>query len=157
MSNPEITFKDHAYFEVFTSFSLKHKKTLDHMHTKHGDHRFEAAFIDTYNKVRLQDDGDLIYEKIQNKFIYRMTDRLKDYSIESVINKLSSLIVYAADKFGGQYTGKIKDMLHDYHVELVRKGYGERKMLKELQKVQDSIDMTESFKEWSGKPESLAA
>lgn len=155
MSNPEITFKDHVFFEVFTSFSIKHKKTLEHMRTKHGPHRFEAAFIDTYNKVCIQDDGDLYYEKIQKKFIYRMTDRLKDYSIKNVNEKLTSLIVYAADKFGGQYTNEIKDLLHSYHVDLVHKGYGERKMLKELKKVQDIIDITEAFKVWSTKPKSV--
>ena len=153
----KITFTDYIYQKAFVAFNHQYGKTFTNIYKNYGPHRFTAAFEDTYEKVCLIDDGDLYDGLIQKKFVYRFRDRLKDYGIKCVVNRLSSLTIYAANKFGGQYTDQINDLLQKYHVELVRKGYGERKILKELQKVQDSIDTTESFEEWSGNPILLAA
>ena len=151
----KITFTDYIYQKAFIAFNHQYGKTFTNIYKNYGPHRFTAAFEDTYEKVCLKDDGDLCEGLIQKKFVYRFRDRLKDYGIKCVVNRLSSLTIYAANKFGGQYTNEIKDLLHSYHVDLVHKGYGERKMLKELQKVQDIIDITESFKVWSTKPKSV--
>ena len=143
-----ISFEDHAYFDAITSLNTEHKKSLTNMSIKFGSHRFEAAFFDTYEKVRIEDDGDLSDHRIQNKFVRCLRDRLKDYSIKNVKDKLTTLTVYAANKFGGQYTDQINDLLQKYHVLIVRKGYGERKMMKELQKIESIIDIVDSFDIW---------
>ena len=122
---------------------------------KYGNRRFDAAFVDTYEKVCLKDGGDLSDETIQNKFINRLRERFKNYSVKRVVDKLASLTIEAANKYGGQYTNDINDLLQCFHIELVRKGYGERKMIKELQKVQDIIDINESFNVWSTKLKSV--
>lgn len=144
----KISFVNHVYLEVLTSFSVKHQKTLTNMYIKNGMHRFRAAFVDTYKLICLKEDGDISDEKIQNRFIYKLREKLKEYTIESVIDRIASLTVYAANKFGGQYTNEINDLLQEYHVELVRKGYSKRKILSDFKKIEDKISITDSYDEW---------
>ena len=118
------------------------------MFIKYGNRRFDAAFVDTYEKVCLKDGGDLSDETIQNKFINRLRERLKNYSVKRVVDKLASLTIEAANKYGGQYTNDINDLLQCFHVELVRKGYGERKMINEFKKIEDKVVSANSYDEW---------
>lgn len=147
----KISFADHVYFEVLTSFSTKHNKTLTNMSVKHGPHRFGAAFEDTYDLVCLKDGGDLSEEIIQNKFVYRLRLRLKDYKVEKAIDEMASLTKYAANKLGGQYTNKINDLLQSVYVKFVRNNFGVRKMLAEFRKIKTIIDASESFERLEDK------
>ena len=152
----KISFVDHVYLEALISLNAKYEKTLTNMSVKHGPHRFGAAFIDTYEKVCLKDDGDLSEEIIQKKFMYRLRLRLNDYTIEKVLDEVTFLTKYAADKLGGQYTNKINDLLQSIYVKFIRKNFGSRKMVAELKKIKTIIDVVESFDRLENQLELLA-
>lgn len=157
MAEIKIKFEDHVYYEAMVKLGFKYANSFANMYKKHGKHRFEAAFIDTYVKVRLQDDGDLDEEIIQTKFITKLRERLKDYSNPKVLSALSSVAIHAADTFGGKYTDNINELLQCILVTFVRNCFGIRKIVNHFEKMVDFIDKAESYDLWCAKIKLLAA
>ena len=152
-----ISFEDHAYLDTIAKIGRKNLESLERMFNRHGPRRFQAAFLDTYKKVCIEDDGRLDNKKICDKFMCKMRERVREYSKESSLKVLSNTAEHVINRIGGTYAEEINDLLQQILIAFVRKGFGERKIKNEFQKIQEIADNAESYNFWAVKTSGRAA
>ena len=111
MNIKHISFEDLAYLDTITKIGRKNLESLERMFNRHGPRRFQAAFLDTYKKVCIEDDGRLDNKKICDKFMCKMRERVREYSKESSLKVLSNTAEHVINRIGGTYAEEINDLL----------------------------------------------